>query len=358
MATDAAKTGTDQQSQPPPLAPYPPPFAAHYAPMPPGAYPPPFYTFAPLPDPSHDPNSPNGAAQPQQYFMAIPPPPPGMMYAYPAPGQMLPYPPFAPPPMQVSPQPRPKRKQVKMACTNCANACKRCDDSRPCERCTKYGLTDTCVDGQRKERKKGIKRGPYKRKPKSPSDDNSFPANGAAGEGEASTAPPAPYPAPHEAYYPYYYPHPAFAPPGHETQAHGEGVANGTTHPVPQPYFPLHPAVYPPYPQYAHPPPMAYAAPPALMAPPPATAEASKSPSANGADKSKKRPRTSKGSDGPASKSRKTDAGTTNGATNDGERSGREDEGYQDDNPDTSYELPASGSDIHGTDSGHMESPV
>lgn len=55
-------------------------------------------------------------------------------------------------------------------CTNCAAACKRCDDSRPCERCQKYGLADSCVDGQRKERKKGIKRGPYKRKAK--------PANG------------------------------------------------------------------------------------------------------------------------------------------------------------------------------------
>ena len=51
-------------------------------------------------------------------------------------------------------------------CTNCAAACKRCDENRPCERCRKYGITDTCIDGQRKERKKGIKRGPYKRKNK------------------------------------------------------------------------------------------------------------------------------------------------------------------------------------------------
>ncbi|KAJ2958232.1 hypothetical protein NUW54_g14545 [Trametes sanguinea] len=69
---------------------------------------------------------------------------------------------------QVSPRrqpaPKPKRKQVKMACTNCASACKRCDEARPCERCVKYGLAETCVDGVRKERKKGIKRGPYKRK--------------------------------------------------------------------------------------------------------------------------------------------------------------------------------------------------
>ncbi|KAG6881367.1 hypothetical protein C0993_001763, partial [Termitomyces sp. T159_Od127] len=53
-------------------------------------------------------------------------------------------------------------------CTNCASACKRCDESRPCERCIKYNIPETCVDGQRKERKKGIKRGPYKRKNKLP----------------------------------------------------------------------------------------------------------------------------------------------------------------------------------------------
>lgn len=51
-------------------------------------------------------------------------------------------------------------------CTNCAAACKRCDEGRPCERCIKYGVADSCADGVRKERKKGIKRGPYKRKGK------------------------------------------------------------------------------------------------------------------------------------------------------------------------------------------------
>jgi hypothetical protein len=51
-------------------------------------------------------------------------------------------------------------------CQNCANACKRCDEARPCQRCQKYGIADTCEDQQRKERQKGIKRGPYKRKDK------------------------------------------------------------------------------------------------------------------------------------------------------------------------------------------------
>ncbi|KAF8978116.1 hypothetical protein BGZ46_006817 [Entomortierella lignicola] len=59
---------------------------------------------------------------------------------------------------------KPKRRQVKNACVNCQKACKKCDEGRPCTRCIKYGLSDTCVDSTRKVRKKGIKRGPYKRK--------------------------------------------------------------------------------------------------------------------------------------------------------------------------------------------------
>ncbi|CDH52258.1 hypothetical protein RO3G_16326 [Lichtheimia corymbifera JMRC:FSU:9682] len=57
----------------------------------------------------------------------------------------------APPPQQP-----PKRKQVKNACTN----------YRKSPRCIKYGIADTCVNSVRKERKKGIKRGPYKRRQK------------------------------------------------------------------------------------------------------------------------------------------------------------------------------------------------
>ncbi|KAF9452804.1 hypothetical protein P691DRAFT_756022 [Macrolepiota fuliginosa MF-IS2] len=73
--------------------------------------------------------------------------------------------PFSQPPQVVpGPQPRPKRRQVKNACTNCQKACKKCDDARPCLRCVKYGVSEECVDSQRKERKKGIKRGPYKKR--------------------------------------------------------------------------------------------------------------------------------------------------------------------------------------------------
>lgn len=90
-------------------------------------------------------------------------------YVYPAPQD----------PCQVMPHyhndPPPKRHQVKSACTNCAAACKRCSDSRPCPRCVKFDLSDSCVSIQRKERKKGVKRGPYKSKKKTtqglPADD-------------------------------------------------------------------------------------------------------------------------------------------------------------------------------------------
>lgn len=47
-----------------------------------------------------------------------------------------------------------KRKQVKNACVNCQRACKKCDDLRPCSRCVKYGIEDSCTDSQRKERKR------------------------------------------------------------------------------------------------------------------------------------------------------------------------------------------------------------
>ena len=69
------------------------------------------------------------------------------------------------PPGMVNQQPpRTKRRQVKNACTNCQKACKKCDDARPCLRCVKYGIAEECVDSQRKERQKGIKRGPYKKR--------------------------------------------------------------------------------------------------------------------------------------------------------------------------------------------------
>ncbi|KAJ2850507.1 hypothetical protein IWW36_001823 [Coemansia brasiliensis] len=66
---------------------------------------------------------------------------------------------------------RPKRAQVKNACVNCQRACKKCDSGRPCQRCIKYNLVDSCVDSKRKPRKKGIKRGPYKKRKKNNPED-------------------------------------------------------------------------------------------------------------------------------------------------------------------------------------------
>ncbi|KAI8097990.1 uncharacterized protein B0P05DRAFT_593379 [Gilbertella persicaria] len=57
-----------------------------------------------------------------------------------------------------------RRSQVKNACVNCQKACKKCDEGRPCQRCIKLGITETCINSPRKERKKGFKRGPYKKK--------------------------------------------------------------------------------------------------------------------------------------------------------------------------------------------------
>ncbi|PBK77802.1 hypothetical protein ARMSODRAFT_946675 [Armillaria solidipes] len=79
--------------------------------------------------------------------------PPMSLHMYPYPQGLVPTQPL-----------RLKRRQVKNACTNCQKACKKCDDARPCLRCVKYGVSEECVDSQRKERRKGIKRGPYKKR--------------------------------------------------------------------------------------------------------------------------------------------------------------------------------------------------
>ncbi|TFY82446.1 hypothetical protein EWM64_g1565 [Hericium alpestre] len=262
MSSDQSKpSSTTEQSQPPAIAAYP---TGHYAgsPYPPPTGPYPFY-YPPHPEANGgDPNAPNGLP-PTAYMMPFPHP--GLVYAYPPP----PPPPAGyafPPPTAPAATAKPKRKQVKMACTNCAAACKRCDEARPCERCQKYGIAESCVDGVRKERKKGIKRGPYKRKNKSASTENA-PYSGYSPSGEGQwpppgeqanggvpnghpTMPPQFIPAP-EGYYPYYYPPPpGYAPPPpHDAHANGSGSPNGQPPPPHHPYYPLHPA-YPPIPMY------------------------------------------------------------------------------------------------------------
>lgn len=121
--------------------------------------------------PQHSPAS-HDALQPQMTMHPV---------AYPGmPMHMYPFPTN----MSLSQPLRTKRRQVKNACTNCQKACKKCDDARPCLRCVKYGIAEECVDSQRKERKKGIKRGPYKKrdgKGSSTSDRADSPGTSAAG---------------------------------------------------------------------------------------------------------------------------------------------------------------------------------
>ena len=94
---------------------------------------------------------------------AEPPQPSMTMHPLPYSGVPMHMYPF--PPGMISAQPpRTKRRQVKNACTNCQKACKKCDDARPCLRCVKYGIAEECTDSQRKERQKGVKRGPYKKR--------------------------------------------------------------------------------------------------------------------------------------------------------------------------------------------------
>ncbi|KAL1924190.1 uncharacterized protein VTP21DRAFT_7225 [Calcarisporiella thermophila] len=106
------------------------------------------------------------------FYTGLPPPPLQHQHQHQHPHPQHPQhslqsPTFAADPKINSPRPAgQKRHQVKNACVNCQKACKKCDDGRPCQRCIKYGLTDTCVNSPRKERKKGIKRGPYKRRNK------------------------------------------------------------------------------------------------------------------------------------------------------------------------------------------------
>ncbi|KIJ62194.1 hypothetical protein HYDPIDRAFT_115073 [Hydnomerulius pinastri MD-312] len=271
MANDQTKNaGPVAQEHPytPAMAPYPPPFGATY---PPGY---PIY-YAQPPDANHG-DTANGVPPGPQYMIPFPAAP-GMMYPYPPPPPGQGFPQYPQPSPTAANGQRAKRKQVKMACTNCANACKRCDETRPCERCIKYGIQESCVDGVRKERQKGIKRGPYKRKNKNGSGEASFNGfsttngdsdwqpNAAPPSSTATQAPPPPIHAvPHYAapdgYYPYFYPPPpGFIPPGHEGQPAPDGPPGGGNPPPPiVPYYHMPPPGY-----FSHyPPPGAYPPPP------------------------------------------------------------------------------------------------
>ncbi|TFL01672.1 hypothetical protein BDV98DRAFT_604360 [Pterulicium gracile] len=261
MATEDPKSpSTSDQSQ---LAQYPQQF--------PGPFPPHLF-FQPPPQDGADPNAPPYMLYPQ-----------GIMYAYP-PNAPFPYP--NPPPPTAS-ELRQKRKQVKTACTNCATACKRCDSTRPCERCEKYGIAPTCVDGQRKERQKGVKRGPYKRKNKASSNANAVGFSGPSVEWPnhaidpaAMSQPPLPFPSAADGSVQYYYPNvPFFALPNPDPGGNpASGSADPNQPPTMMPLM-LHPSAFscPPHP-YA-----STGYPPAMMGmpmpPPPPSDPPSLSPS-------------------------------------------------------------------------------
>ncbi|KAJ7771867.1 hypothetical protein B0H16DRAFT_198047 [Mycena metata] len=82
---------------------------------------------------------------------------------------------------------RAKRMQVKNACTKCQKACKKCDPARPCLRCVRYGFgVEECLNSQRKERRKGAKRGPYKKR----NGRGKHTAHSDEGEPESESSPP------------------------------------------------------------------------------------------------------------------------------------------------------------------------
>ena len=56
-----------------------------------------------------------------------------------------------------------KRAQVKSACVHCRKACKKCEEQRPCQRCVRLNMADSCVSHVRKPRERGMKRGPYRK---------------------------------------------------------------------------------------------------------------------------------------------------------------------------------------------------
>ncbi|KAK7047300.1 hypothetical protein VNI00_006531 [Paramarasmius palmivorus] len=310
MTTEQPKPAstTEQPQYPPPPPHF--PFAGAYPP-PPGAFPPAFFAYPP---PSEGQQGEGGTGTPPVPPFQVMYGPPGVVYAFPPP-----VPPNSTPPPGAAAT-RPKRKQVKMACTNCAAACKRCDDSRPCERCQKYGIADTCIDGQRKERKKGVKRGPYKRKNK----DSGF--DYVSGEGPEWTGQPpstattaaaihavAQF-APPEGFYPIYYP-----PPGPYPPPDGQPGAEGTNG-HPPPLMPLYIGGFPPY--YA-PPGAVFVPPPGTHPPPPpaasttaTTTEAGSVPEADTkADESVASPSTEAGGDDTNSEAHATDSGSTSGAS-------------------------------------------
>ncbi|KAJ7504001.1 hypothetical protein B0H11DRAFT_2352993 [Mycena galericulata] len=193
------------------------------------------YPFPPTPPPESDPPFPtdpanleaNGAPPPGTPSMLPYPPPLGMFCAFPTPPQSQ-------SPSTPSSASRPKRSQVKIACTNCAQACKRCDDQRPCLWCQKYSMTDTAGPEWVPA--------PLWRNGPPPAPAAAAPSAPAPPAPPASAAAPQPFSAPPEGYpYPFYPPMGFFLGPPPPPSGAEEGAA-------PVPYFYLYPplGMYPP----------------------------------------------------------------------------------------------------------------
>lgn len=45
-----------------------------------------------------------------------------------------------------------KKRQVSLACSNCRTSKTACNDERPCRRCIRKGISNTCVDAAKKKR--------------------------------------------------------------------------------------------------------------------------------------------------------------------------------------------------------------
>ncbi|KAF8499716.1 hypothetical protein F5888DRAFT_1898560 [Russula emetica] len=56
-------------------------------------------------------------------------------------------------PIRIARKDVPKKKKAARACIHCQRAHLTCDDARPCQRCTKRGMADSCVEGHRKRAK-------------------------------------------------------------------------------------------------------------------------------------------------------------------------------------------------------------
>ncbi|KAG7446282.1 uncharacterized protein BT62DRAFT_967986 [Guyanagaster necrorhizus] len=56
-------------------------------------------------------------------------------------------------PARNTPRHGPKKKKANRACFHCQKAHLTCDDTRPCQRCTKRGIANSCTEGHRKKAK-------------------------------------------------------------------------------------------------------------------------------------------------------------------------------------------------------------